>query len=53
MQFNVFQPSSSIYVDNQSCMKIAKKLDLSHVCTKHIEVFYHYITKKIFQERLN
>ncbi len=26
MQFSVFQPSSSIYVDNQSCMKIAKNL---------------------------
>jgi regulator of PEP synthase PpsR (kinase-PPPase family) len=34
-QFSVFQPSSSIYVDNQSCMKIAKNL-IYHMFAQNI-----------------
>jgi hypothetical protein len=44
-QLGVLQTIIPLYVDNQSCMKIAKN-SVYDACTKQIEVHYHYIEKK-------
>jgi hypothetical protein len=35
-----------LYVNNQSCIKIAKN-PVIHTITKHIEVYYHFIREKV------
>jgi hypothetical protein len=35
-----------LYVNNQSCIKIAKNL-VFHTITKHIEVYYHFTREKV------
>lgn len=40
------QVTTTIFVDNESCMKIARNR-VYHTRTKNIEVHYHFITEKI------
>jgi hypothetical protein len=40
-QLNVFQLTTLLYVDNQSCMKIMKNR-IYDICTKFIKAHYHY-----------
>jgi hypothetical protein len=50
-QLDVLQTTIPLYVDNQSCMKIAKIL-VYHIRTKHIKMHYHYIREKILYGKI-
>jgi hypothetical protein len=43
--FNRIEPTT-LWCDNMSSLKIAKNLIL-HVCTKHVDVYYHYVSEQV------
>jgi hypothetical protein len=50
-QLGVLQITIPLYVDNQSCMRIAKNL-VYHIRTKHIKMHYHYIREKVLYGKI-
>ena len=49
----VGQPSATtIYTDSQSALAVARN-PISHACTKHIEVHYHYVRERLLAGEIN
>jgi hypothetical protein len=44
--------STTLLMDNQSAMTIARNPEF-HNCTKHIEVWYHFLLQKVEEEELD
>ncbi|MCO5570620.1 hypothetical protein L7F22_024346 [Adiantum nelumboides] len=44
--------ANTIYTDSQSALAVARN-PIFHVCTKHIEVYYHYVRERLLAQEIS